>query len=138
MVPCDMLLCSHKCPVLGGDCKPRTGHLWQHDIKLYEAPVLLSLIISQDLVGKIGAAKGYGTTEAGKENDFQITANMTIKDNGWCAEQLRANFSRHLTNKRKLQTNLHNGLNDQIICTRGEKLVDSIVKNGTKAYGVSD
>merc|ERR1712012_11001 len=78
----------------------------------------------QDLVGKFGKAAGYGQTETGYVNNFTLTANMTIKDNGWCAEELRAKFGKHLTNRRKLINNLPNGINDQILCTRGEQARD--------------
>ena len=60
--------------------------------------------------------------------------NLTIKDNAWCADQLRANFSRHLLNKAILKSNLYNGLNDQIICTQGESTNSAI---GEKVYDVS-
>ena len=100
------------------------------------------LIIPQDLVGKVGTASGYGYTEAGSVSSYLIEANMTVKDNGWCAEQLRANFSTHRTNKKKLQTFLHKGLNDQLICTRGETLINSTIATDDagdplQGYGVS-
>ena len=98
----------------------------------------LYYISPQYLVGKVGAAEGYGGTEAGTVSEYKLTVNLTVKDNAWCAEQLRVNFRRHLTNKAKLRSTLFNGLNDQLICTRGDELIDSAIKIGEKVHGVSD
>ena len=105
-------------------------------LKSFPTTVDFHFISPQDLVGKVGVADGYGYTEGGTQSDYKLTVNVTVRDNAWCADQLRANFSRHLINKAKLKTFLYNGLNDQIICTRGE-LTNSAINIGEKVYGVS-
>ena len=96
----------------------------------------LILIPSQDLVGKVGVTEGYGYTETGQQSKLKIENTLTIRDNAWCAEQLRANFSKHLINRRKIKNNLSDGLNEQIICARGE-LAKSVF-TGEEGYKVSD
>ena len=105
-------------------------------LKSVSTTVDFLLISPQDLVGKVGIAEGYGYTEGGTTSNIKRTVNVTVKDNAWCADQLRANFSRHLLNKAILKSNLYNGLNDQIICTQGE-LTNSAINIGEQVYGVS-
>ena len=95
----------------------------------------LILIPSQDLVGKVGVTEGYGYTETGNQSKLLLENTLTIRDNAWCAEQLRANFSKHLINRRKIKNNLSDGLNEQIICARGE-LAKSVF-TGEEGYKVS-
>ena len=95
----------------------------------------LILIPSQDLVGKVGVTEGYGYTETGQQSKLKIENTLTIRDNAWCAEQLRANFSKHLINRVKIKDNLSDGLNEQIICARGE-LAKSVF-TGEEGYKVS-
>ena len=82
-------------------------------------------------------ADGYGYTEGGSQSKQKLTVNVTVKDNAWCAEQLRAKVGGHLTNKFKVKSTLNKGLNDQIICTQGE-LVTSAINIGEKVYAVSN
>ena len=89
-------------------------------------------------MGKIGVADGTGYTEAGSQSKAIRQTDLTIKNNTWCAEELKARFGKHLINRAKIRNYLPHGVNKKIICARGEECLASEIITDLWGYGVSD
>lgn len=85
----------------------------------------------EDIIGKTATVQGYGTTETGSVGTL-LEANLTIISNDRCEDIIHHNVTKSDLFKGQLNKGLPKGLNNQLLCGRGEKLENGVFRGSCK------
>ena len=75
------------------------------------------------------------TSIKGKTSDVLLEVNVTVINNADCARYITGNVSRQAIDYRKAQDALHLGINDEVLCTTGNR---NVTEQGDVIYSVSN
>ena len=112
------------------------GRRIQYDYEKFgDSPSCLGKGREGALDGKAAKSHGYGITETGLPSNVLLEVNVTIINNGDCADYITRNASRKAVEYRKAQDTLRHGINEEVLCTTGNK---KLTDDQTVIYSVTN